>query len=69
MFRLIFGALIGAVMVIFAVQNTEMVTFHFLAWTITMNRAVLVIGVFVIGILFGWLLGSIGRSKRLRSGR
>ncbi len=67
MIRLIIGILLGAVMVIFAVQNTETVTFRFLPWAITMNRAVLVIGVFVIGGFFGWLIGSIGRAKRARA--
>lgn len=66
MIRLILGIVIGAVLVIFAVQNTEVVSFRFLAWAITMNRAALVIGVFVIGVLFGWLIGSIGRSRRTR---
>lgn len=64
MIRLIVGILVGAVAIVFAVQNTESVDYRFLAWTLTASRAVIVIGVFVIGLFVGWLVSGIRNLKR-----
>lgn len=67
MIRLIIGIIIGAVVIVFAVQNTDSVTYDFIAWSITAPRALVVIVVFVGGLLAGWLvtgLGRIGRRSR-----
>lgn len=66
MIRLGVGVILGAIIVVFAVQNPEIVSFNFISWTVTVNKALLVIVVFIIGILFGWIIGTIGRSRRSR---
>jgi putative membrane protein len=48
-----------ALVVIFVLQNTEIVAFRFLAWTISMSRALLLFLTFAIGIVVGWLAGRI----------
>jgi uncharacterized integral membrane protein len=45
-----------ALVLIFVIQNTQVVEFHFLAWTISMSRALLLLVTFVMGIVVGWLL-------------
>ena len=67
MVRMIIGIILGAVVIIFAIQNTETVTYNFIAWSVTAPRALVVIVVFVFGLLAGWLvtgLGRIGRRKK-----
>ena len=66
MFRFILGILIGAVAVIFAIQNPESVGFEFLAWSIIKPRSVIVIVVLLAGIVMGWLLSGFGTSRRRR---
>jgi uncharacterized integral membrane protein len=64
MIRLIVGIILGAVVIIFAIQNTETVTYTFLAWSVTAPRALVVIIVFVFGLLTGWLVTGLGRLGR-----
>jgi len=45
-----------AFVLIFVVQNTEVVEFRFLLWTLSMSRALMLFGVLAIGIVAGWLL-------------
>ena len=40
---------------IFVIQNTQVVEFQFLAWKVSMSRALLLLGTFCIGIVAGWL--------------
>jgi putative membrane protein len=49
-----------ALVIIFVIQNTQVVEFQFLAWKVSMSRALLLLGTFGIGIAVGWL------SRRLR---
>ncbi|MFC1577776.1 lipopolysaccharide assembly protein LapA domain-containing protein [Thermodesulfobacteriota bacterium] len=53
--NIMFIALI-AVVLIFVVQNTQVVEFRFLAWTISMSRALMLFGALAIGVVAGWLL-------------
>ncbi len=55
MIRFIFGILLGILIIIFAAQNTEIVQYTFLVWTLTAPRALVVIGVFLLGLVSGWL--------------
>lgn len=45
-----------AFVLIFVVQNTEVVEFRFLLWRLSMSRALMLFGVLAIGIVAGWLL-------------
>ena len=53
--NIIFGLLI-AVVLIFVVQNTQVVEFRFLAWKISLSRALMLFGTLAIGFVAGWLL-------------
>jgi len=53
--NIIFICLIAFVL-IFVVQNTQVVEFRFLAWTISMSRALMLFGTLAIGFVAGWLL-------------
>ena len=56
---IIFSILI-ALIIVFVIQNTQVVEYRFLAWKVSMSRALLLLATFVIGILVGWL------SRRLK---
>lgn len=53
--NVIFVSLIVFVL-IFVVQNTQVVEFRFLVWTISMSRALMLFGALAIGVVAGWLL-------------
>ena len=53
--NIIFICLIAFVL-IFVVQNTQVVEFRFLVWTISMSRALMLFGTLAIGFVAGWLL-------------
>mgnify|MGYP000420134307 FL=1 len=50
--NIIFICLIVFVL-IFVVQNTQVVEFRFLAWTISMSRALMLFGTLAIGFIAG----------------
>jgi len=56
---IIFFVLI-ALVIVFVIQNTQVVEFRFLAWKVSMSRALMFLGTFLMGIAVGWL------SRRLR---
>ena len=41
---------------IFVAQNTQVVEFRFLVWTISISRALMLFGTLAIGFVAGWLL-------------
>jgi len=49
-----------ALVIVFVIQNTQVVEFRFLAWKVSMSRALMFLGTFFMGIAVGWL------SRRLR---
>lgn len=53
-----------ALFVLFVVQNTRTVDVRLLFWTVSMSRALMLLGTLLIGLLAGWLLG---RTKRKNS--
>ena len=53
--NVIFICLIALVL-IFVVQNTQVVEFKFLAWTISISRALMLFGTLAVGVLAGWIL-------------
>jgi len=52
-----------AFVLIFVMQNTQVVEVQFLAWKISMSRALMLLGTLFIGLISGWLL------KRPRPGK
>ena len=53
--NIVFICLIGLV-IIFVLQNTQVVEVRFLFWTISMSRALILIATLAIGLIGGWLL-------------
>jgi uncharacterized integral membrane protein len=65
MFRnVIFICLIGLV-IIFVLQNTQVVEVRFLFWTLSMSRALILIATLAIGLIGGWLL-TLPRRRKAR---
>ena len=63
MIRNILFACLIAFVLIFVVQNTQVVEFKFLVWTISISRALMLFGTLAIGFIAGWLL-TLPRGKR-----
>lgn len=53
-------------LVVLTLQNTDSVTLHFLIWTITLSRALLVFLLIVVGALIGWILRSMRDDEGFR---
>ena len=60
--NIIFICLIAFVL-IFVVQNTQVVEFRFLIWTISLSRALMLFGTLAIGFIAGWLFTMPRRKK------
>jgi uncharacterized integral membrane protein len=60
--KIVFGILVALVL-IFVLQNTEVVEVKFLLWTKSMSRALTLLLTFLIGLVAGWL-GTRFRRKR-----
>jgi putative membrane protein len=56
--RLVLGLILAGLIVLFTLQNAEVVELRFLFWTWSMPRAVMIFGVLVTGLLLGWILSS-----------
>jgi putative membrane protein len=63
--NIIFICLIGLV-IIFVLQNTQVVEVQFLFWTISMSRALMLMGTLAIGLIGGWMLTLPKRSKAIK---
>jgi uncharacterized integral membrane protein len=53
--NIIFLVLIGIV-ILFVIQNIQVVEFKFLFWEVSMSRALVLFATFGIGLVGGWLL-------------
>ena len=62
--NIIFACLIASVFIL-VIQNTQVVEFRFLVWTISMSRALMLFGTLAIGFIAGWLL-TLPKSKKKR---
>ena len=56
----------AGLLVVLTLQNTDDVTLHFLVWTITLSRALLVFLLIVVGALIGWILRSMRDDEGFR---
>ena len=48
--------ILAVLILLFVIQNTQVVETRFLVWTISMSRSLLLLGTFVIGVIAGWLV-------------
>ena len=67
--KFIIGIILGAVVVLFIAQNLEVVEITFIAWTLYVSRAIVVLVIFLFGLIIGWLAKSLGTRKRERERR
>ncbi len=66
MIRMLIGIVIGAVIVVFAAQNAEVVSYSFLWWTVTAPRVLVLLAVFLTGMITSWLIVGLSRISRRR---
>ena len=55
-FRTIVGLLFAAIIIIFSLQNAEIIDVKFLFWKLSISRVLVILGSFAIGLLVGVLL-------------
>lgn len=60
--NIVFGILV-ALVIVFVLQNTDVVEVKFLVWTKSMSRALILLLTFLIGLVAGWL-GTRFRKRR-----
>ena len=56
MFRNTLFIVLIAVVLIFVLQNTQIVEFRFLVWAFPISRALMLFGTLAVGFVAGWLL-------------
>ncbi len=66
MMRNIIFVILIALVLIFVVQNMQVVDVRFLAWTVSMSRALMIFGTLIIGIIAGWLLKLPRRRREIK---
>ena len=59
--RLISGITLVLLVVIFTLQNTEVVNINFLFWQFSMSRVLLIFVLLLTGVVIGWLLHSLAK--------
>ncbi len=64
MTKFIIGIIIGILVIVFMVQNVETVDIKFLAWSVSIQRAIMILIVFIVGIGIGFVIRSIGYRKK-----
>ena len=64
--RLIVSGIAAAGLVVFLIQNIETVNVRFLFLDFSMPRAVLILLVFFVGAVLGWILSDVARSRAKR---
>jgi putative membrane protein len=62
--KFIIGVIIGIIVIIFMVQNVEVVDISFIAWTIHLPRAIVILIVFVLGIGVGYVARGVRMRKK-----
>jgi uncharacterized integral membrane protein len=58
------GLIVAALGVILILQNTRDTQVHLLFWDVTAGLWILLIGAVLLGMLLGWLLPKLRRSRR-----
>lgn len=63
MVKFIVGILIGALVILFILMNTEIVDLRLYFWTVRMSRALMLIIVLGTGVVIGYVLNGVRISK------
>ena len=62
--KLTVGLLLASLIVLFTLQNAEIVELRLFLWKLSMPRALMIFLVLVVGIVLGWILNELKRQKR-----
>lgn len=62
--KLIIGLVLVGLVVLFTLQNAEVVELRLLFWKLSMSRALMIFFVLAVGILLGWVLRSWTQRKK-----
>jgi uncharacterized integral membrane protein len=54
---------LSLLVIIFVVQNFKVVEVHFLLWSFTASRALVLLTTLVMGFVMGWAAGHLGKKK------
>jgi lipopolysaccharide assembly protein A len=57
-FKLYVGLALIALVVIFALQNNDLIELDFLVWRFSLSRIVLIVGSMIIGVIASWLISA-----------
>ncbi len=57
---------IAILIVIFTIQNTQVIDMQFFLWKASISRALIILSTLFIGIILGWLLTWMGYSRKRR---
>lgn len=62
-YKLILSLILACLVLLFIIQNAAVAEIHFLFWTFSMSRGLMIFLVLIIGVIIGWLLRSFLGSK------
>ena len=61
--------ILAILIVVFTIQNTQVVDIQFFMWKASISRALVLLGTLFIGIILGWLITWTSCSRRKRNER
>ena len=62
--KLTLALILSGLIVLFTLQNAEIVELRLLLWKLSMPRALMIFSLLVVGIILGWILSELKRHKR-----
>lgn len=62
--KLITGAVLVLLVLVFVFQNTDVVDLRFLFWTVSMSRVLLAMLFLIVGLILGWILCGLVQQRR-----
>ena len=63
--KIIFAFVLLFLVMIFTLQNSELVNINFLFWHVTLSRAFMLFLVLAVGLIVGFILGNLGSKSRV----
>ncbi|MBN1998676.1 LapA family protein [candidate division KSB1 bacterium] len=67
-FKIFLIVILASLVLLFIIQNFTVTDIHFLFWTLSISRSLLMLSLFLIGLILGWILHtySIHSRKKVR---
>lgn len=62
--KVILSLVLLGLLIVFVIQNAEVLNVNFLFWSFAMSRALTLFFVLAIGIVIGWVLHGLRRARR-----